>query len=268
MSKREARAYFLMRCHPAHRACCCATSGPVLRTAQLAIPPARRCQRRAGVVSCRFRARLEPDAAHLERNWCQSRAATRCSSVAGRTGACRPCSACSATTPRSRRRRSICRLTSSARRQVAVRRHDPAEPPEGRRAVPQHLRRGIVPPGPLAYWGWGDIPDQYGRAAKTTARHRSRAIRSSPTSHSCGPEQALTRTAGLRESAFSEAQHSFKLLRESPGRIYTETTLCSSSVSMSSKNLRAFVHSSLAVPRGRARLAPSSCWSTSCRPGR
>lgn len=22
---------------------------------------------------------------------------------------------------------------------------------------------GIVPPGPLPYWGWGDIPDQYGR---------------------------------------------------------------------------------------------------------
>jgi len=22
---------------------------------------------------------------------------------------------------------------------------------------------GIVPPGPVAIWGWGSIPDQYGR---------------------------------------------------------------------------------------------------------
>jgi len=38
---------------------------------------------------------------------------------------------------------------------------------------------GIVPPGPVAIWGWGWIPDQYGRRSerRRTAAARSRRRR-------------------------------------------------------------------------------------------
>jgi hypothetical protein len=34
---------------------------------------------------------------------------------------------------------------------------------------------GIVPEGPVAIWGWGSIPDQYGVAASTTAARTDQA---------------------------------------------------------------------------------------------
>jgi hypothetical protein len=71
VSKREARAYLLDAMPPdAPRVLLRDERAQFFRTTQLSIPPARRCQRRAAaVVVCRFRARLEPDAEHRERNW-------------------------------------------------------------------------------------------------------------------------------------------------------------------------------------------------------
>lgn len=33
----------------------------------------------------------------------------------------------------------------------------------GRERIDPQVQLGIVPAVPLAYWGWGTIPDQYGR---------------------------------------------------------------------------------------------------------
>ena len=71
VSKREARAYLLDAMPPdAPRVLLRDERARFFRTAQLSIQPARCCHRRAAtVVSCRFRARLEPDAEHRKRNW-------------------------------------------------------------------------------------------------------------------------------------------------------------------------------------------------------
>ena len=71
VSKQEARAYLLRAVPPdAPRVLLPDERSAFFRTAQLWIEPARQCQRLGPVaVSCRFRARLVPDAAHRKRNW-------------------------------------------------------------------------------------------------------------------------------------------------------------------------------------------------------
>jgi hypothetical protein len=63
VSKRAARAYMprvLLRDERSE----------FFHTEGLSVEPARRCRRHSAVaVSCRFRARLVPDAAHRKRNW-------------------------------------------------------------------------------------------------------------------------------------------------------------------------------------------------------
>jgi hypothetical protein len=71
VSKRDARAYVL-RAVPRDGPRVLLHDGrsEFFRTARVWVQPARSCQRRAATaVSCRFRARLVPDAAHRERNW-------------------------------------------------------------------------------------------------------------------------------------------------------------------------------------------------------
>jgi hypothetical protein len=71
VSKREARAYVL-RAVPrgAPRVLLRDERSAFFRTARLWVEPAQSCDRRdAAAVSCRFRARLMPDAAHRKRNW-------------------------------------------------------------------------------------------------------------------------------------------------------------------------------------------------------
>ena len=71
VSKREARAYLLDAMPPAMpRVLLGDERARFFRTGQLWIQAVRGCDRRAAtVVSCRFRARLVPDAAHRKRNW-------------------------------------------------------------------------------------------------------------------------------------------------------------------------------------------------------
>jgi hypothetical protein len=71
VSKREARRYLLRHVPPAApRVLLRDERSGFFRTARLSVEPARRCRRRsAAAVSCRFRARLVPDAAHRKRNW-------------------------------------------------------------------------------------------------------------------------------------------------------------------------------------------------------
>jgi hypothetical protein len=71
LSKREARAYALRAVPPdAPRVLLRDERSEFFRTQRLWVQPARRCRRLgAAAVSCRFRARLVPDAAHRERNW-------------------------------------------------------------------------------------------------------------------------------------------------------------------------------------------------------
>lgn len=71
VSKRAARAYLLRAVPPAApRVLLSDERSAFFRTAQLSVEPARRCRREDAVaVSCRFRARLVPDAAHRKRNW-------------------------------------------------------------------------------------------------------------------------------------------------------------------------------------------------------
>jgi hypothetical protein len=71
VSKHEARKYLLDAVPPdAPRVLLRDERARFFRTARLSVQPARRCHRRAAVaVSCRFRARLEPDAEHRKRNW-------------------------------------------------------------------------------------------------------------------------------------------------------------------------------------------------------
>ncbi len=71
VSKREARA-FLVRAVPrsAPRVMLRDRRAAFFRTARLWVEPVRRCRRRAATaVSCRYRARLVPDAVHRRRNW-------------------------------------------------------------------------------------------------------------------------------------------------------------------------------------------------------
>ena len=71
VSKREART-FLLRVVPrsAPRVMLRDYRAAFFRTARLWVEPARRCRRRAATaVSCRYRARLVPDAEHRRRNW-------------------------------------------------------------------------------------------------------------------------------------------------------------------------------------------------------
>ena len=71
VTKREARA-FLVRAVPpsAPRVMLRDLRATFFRTARLWVEPARRCRRRAATaVSCRYRARLVPDAEHRQRNW-------------------------------------------------------------------------------------------------------------------------------------------------------------------------------------------------------
>jgi hypothetical protein len=71
VSKRDAREYLLEAMPPdAPRVLLRDRRAQFFRTAQLSVQPARSCHRRAATaVSCRFRARLEPDAEHRKRNW-------------------------------------------------------------------------------------------------------------------------------------------------------------------------------------------------------
>lgn len=71
VSKRDARAYLLRAVPPgAPRVLLRDERSPFFRTARLSVQRARRCRRHGAVaVSCRFRARLVPDAAHRKRNW-------------------------------------------------------------------------------------------------------------------------------------------------------------------------------------------------------
>ena len=71
VSKRDARAYLLRAVPPAApRVLLRDSRSEFFRTARLRVVPARRCRRHgAAAVSCRFRARLVPDAAHRKRNW-------------------------------------------------------------------------------------------------------------------------------------------------------------------------------------------------------
>jgi hypothetical protein len=71
VSKRAARAYVL-RAVPAGapRVLLRDERSEFFHTKRLWVEPARRCRRHSAVaVSCRFRARLVPDAAHRKRNW-------------------------------------------------------------------------------------------------------------------------------------------------------------------------------------------------------
>jgi hypothetical protein len=71
VSKRDARAYVL-RAVPrdAPRVMLRDERSAFFRTEKLWVEPARRCRRHAATaVSCRFRARLVPDAAHRKGNW-------------------------------------------------------------------------------------------------------------------------------------------------------------------------------------------------------
>jgi len=71
LSKREARA-FLMQAFPpaAPRALLRDQRAAFFTTSRLWLQSARRCARRdPATVSCSFRARLLPDAAHRKRNW-------------------------------------------------------------------------------------------------------------------------------------------------------------------------------------------------------
>ena len=83
LSKREARA-FLVRAFPpaAPRALLRDERAEFFTTERLWIQDARRCGRRnAATVTCRFRARLVPDAEHRKRNWwpisCRGKAQAR-----------------------------------------------------------------------------------------------------------------------------------------------------------------------------------------------
>jgi len=71
VSKRDARAYLLDAMPPAMpRVLLGDERAGFFRTGQLWIQPAPSCHRQAAIaVSCRFRARLVPDAAHRKRNW-------------------------------------------------------------------------------------------------------------------------------------------------------------------------------------------------------
>jgi hypothetical protein len=83
LSKREARA-FLVRAFPpaAPRALLRDKRSKFFTTERLWIQDAQRCGRRnLATVTCRFRARLVPDAAHRKRNWwpitCRGKAQAR-----------------------------------------------------------------------------------------------------------------------------------------------------------------------------------------------
>lgn len=71
VSKRQARAYLLRAVPPsAPRVLLRDRRSAFFRTARLRVEPARRCRRHGTrAVSCRFWARLVPDAAHRRRNW-------------------------------------------------------------------------------------------------------------------------------------------------------------------------------------------------------
>lgn len=71
VSKREARAFLLRALPPgAPRALLRDERTAFFRTAHVWVQPASGCHRRdATGVSCRFRVRLEPDAAHRAHNW-------------------------------------------------------------------------------------------------------------------------------------------------------------------------------------------------------
>jgi hypothetical protein len=71
VSKREARAFLLRALPPgAPRAFLRDERTAFFRTAHVWVQPARGCHRRdAAGVSCRFRVRLVPDAAHRAHNW-------------------------------------------------------------------------------------------------------------------------------------------------------------------------------------------------------
>ncbi|MDQ3850242.1 MAG: hypothetical protein M3296_06475 [Actinomycetota bacterium] len=71
VSKREARAFLLRAVPPgAPRVLLRDERAGFFRMARLRVQPARRCRRRAAAaVSCGFRARLVPDAAHRRHNW-------------------------------------------------------------------------------------------------------------------------------------------------------------------------------------------------------
>jgi hypothetical protein len=71
VSKRAARDYLLDAVpRGAPRVLLGGERAAFFRTAELWVEPARSCHRRSAVaVSCRFRARLVPDAAHRKRNW-------------------------------------------------------------------------------------------------------------------------------------------------------------------------------------------------------
>jgi len=83
LSKRDARA-FLVRAFPraAPRALLRDERAAFFSTERLWVQDARHCGRRdAATVTCRFRARLVPDAAHRKRNWwpisCRGKAQAR-----------------------------------------------------------------------------------------------------------------------------------------------------------------------------------------------
>jgi hypothetical protein len=71
VSKREARSYLLRAVPPdAPRVLLRDERSAFFRTGRLWVEPAQQCRRHAPTaVSCRFRARLVPDAAHRKRNW-------------------------------------------------------------------------------------------------------------------------------------------------------------------------------------------------------
>lgn len=71
VSKRDARAFLLRALPPGGpRALLRDERTLFFRTAHVWVEPARRCRRHhAAAVSCRFRVRLVPDAAHRKRNW-------------------------------------------------------------------------------------------------------------------------------------------------------------------------------------------------------
>jgi hypothetical protein len=71
LSKRQARSFLLRAVPPsAPRVLLRDRRSAFFRTARVRVAPARRCRRHgAAAVSCRFRARLVPDAAHRRRNW-------------------------------------------------------------------------------------------------------------------------------------------------------------------------------------------------------
>ncbi len=71
LSKRAARAYLLREMPKgAPRVLLGDERAAFFRVARLSVQRAARCRRHApSAVSCRFRARLEPDAEHRKRNW-------------------------------------------------------------------------------------------------------------------------------------------------------------------------------------------------------